>query len=135
MISSGVASIRVEALGISITIADGSIAIEQTKTELPAAPCQRQKARPPQAANKGWFVGTLVGDARRFQKISVKPDLRKRTRSIPDPQEIPVRSSPKPVQPSSLPAVAATYGEPKSGRPNKTATGLEQPYRTSRRFR
>jgi hypothetical protein len=35
--SSGVVSIRVEALGVSITIADGSIAIEQTKTESPAA--------------------------------------------------------------------------------------------------
>jgi hypothetical protein len=37
MNSNGVVSIRVEALGVSITIADGSIAIEQTKTELPAA--------------------------------------------------------------------------------------------------
>jgi hypothetical protein len=35
--SNGVVSIRVEALGVSITIAEGSIAIEQTKTELPAA--------------------------------------------------------------------------------------------------
>jgi hypothetical protein len=32
--SNGVVSIRVEALGVLITIADGSIAIEQTKTEL-----------------------------------------------------------------------------------------------------
>jgi hypothetical protein len=35
--SNGVVSIRVEALGVSITIADGSIAIEQTKAEIPAA--------------------------------------------------------------------------------------------------
>jgi hypothetical protein len=32
--SNGVVSIRVEALGVSITIADGSIAIRQTKTEI-----------------------------------------------------------------------------------------------------
>jgi hypothetical protein len=35
--SKGVVSIRVEALSVSITIADGNIAIEQTKTEVPAA--------------------------------------------------------------------------------------------------
>jgi hypothetical protein len=35
--SNDVVSIRVEALGVSITIADGSIAIEQTKMEIPAA--------------------------------------------------------------------------------------------------
>ena len=35
--TNNVVSIRVEALGVSITIADGSIAIEQTKTEIPAA--------------------------------------------------------------------------------------------------
>src|SRR5262249_38914162 len=35
--SNSVVSIRVQALGVSITIADGSIAIEQTKTETPAA--------------------------------------------------------------------------------------------------
>jgi hypothetical protein len=34
MVSNGVVSIRVEALGVSITIADGNIAIEQTKTEI-----------------------------------------------------------------------------------------------------
>ena len=37
MDTNNVVSIRVEALGVSITIADGSIAIEQTKTEIPAA--------------------------------------------------------------------------------------------------
>jgi hypothetical protein len=37
MSNNDVVSIRVEALGVSITIADGSIAIEQTKTEAPAA--------------------------------------------------------------------------------------------------
>jgi hypothetical protein len=35
--STGVVSIRVEALGVSITIVDGKIAIEQTKAEIPAA--------------------------------------------------------------------------------------------------
>jgi hypothetical protein len=35
--SNNVVSTRVEALGVSITIADGSIAIEHTKTELPTA--------------------------------------------------------------------------------------------------
>jgi len=35
--NNGVVSIRVEALGDSITIADGNIAIEQTKTKTPAA--------------------------------------------------------------------------------------------------
>jgi GcrA cell cycle regulator len=33
----GVVSIRVEALGVSITIADSSIAIQQTRTDIPAA--------------------------------------------------------------------------------------------------
>ena len=42
----GVVSIRVEALGVSITIADGDIAIEQTKTEIPAV----SKAEGPAAA-------------------------------------------------------------------------------------
>ena len=35
--NNGVVSIRVEALGVSITIVDGNIAMEQTKTEIPAA--------------------------------------------------------------------------------------------------
>jgi hypothetical protein len=35
--SNGLVSIRVEALGVAITVVDGKIAIEQTKTELPAA--------------------------------------------------------------------------------------------------
>jgi hypothetical protein len=35
--SSAVVSIRVEAVGVSITIADGSIAIEQMRTEILAA--------------------------------------------------------------------------------------------------
>ena len=34
--NNGVVSIRVEALGVSITIVDGNIAIEQTKPEIPA---------------------------------------------------------------------------------------------------
>jgi hypothetical protein len=48
--SKGVVSIRVEALGVSITIADGNIAIEQTKTEIPAASTvPKQENSAPQA--------------------------------------------------------------------------------------
>jgi hypothetical protein len=46
LMGKGVVSIRVEALGVSITIADGDIAIEQTKTEIPAV----SKAEGPAAA-------------------------------------------------------------------------------------
>jgi hypothetical protein len=54
MASSGVVSIRVEALGVSITIADGSIAIEQTKKEIPATAVLKTRwpARPYRTARR-----------------------------------------------------------------------------------
>src|SRR5262249_10077284 len=58
-------SIRVEALGVSITIADGSIAIAQTKTEIPAG------------------TAPTMGD----------PAVASR-QALPNSQEIPVQPSP-----------------------------------------
>jgi hypothetical protein len=46
MWSAAVSSLRVEALGVSITISDSSIAIEQTKTEITAAGTTTKKAKP-----------------------------------------------------------------------------------------
>jgi hypothetical protein len=50
----GVVSIRVEALGVSITIADGSIAIEQTRPETSAAANWGDLARYTKARSRSW---------------------------------------------------------------------------------
>jgi hypothetical protein len=103
----------------------GSIAIEQSKTELPAVAAP--KAESPTAAScqalQKSSGSPLQASPTNVPTNQPLPDLRKRTQSLPDPREIPVRASPMPVQPSSSPAVAATYGEPKSGRQDQPPPG------------
>jgi hypothetical protein len=55
-----VVSIRVEALGVSITIADGSIAIEQTKTEIPAVGAAPKVGSPAAATNETVPASTVI---------------------------------------------------------------------------
>jgi hypothetical protein len=90
--SNDVVRIRVEALSVSITIADGSIAIEQTKTEIPAGTAPKMES--PAAANP---VQASPASVPTNQPL---PNLPKRTQSLPDSQEIPARASPMPVRPS-----------------------------------
>jgi hypothetical protein len=75
--NSSVVSIRVEALGVSITIADGSIAIEQTKTELPAAAVPKVESRAVAISKAGESVDNH-GDGR-----SPQVDLVRRGRAVP----------------------------------------------------
>jgi hypothetical protein len=58
--SKGVVSIRVEALGVSITIVDGNIAIEQTKTEVPADGAAPKVEGPAAATNQAAPVSAVV---------------------------------------------------------------------------
>ena len=69
--SNNVVSIRVEALGVSITIADGSIAIEQTKTEIPAAAVL--KAEGPVAATGGAAPASGCQPLPDLHEIPVRP--------------------------------------------------------------
>jgi hypothetical protein len=61
--SNDVVSIRVEALGVSITIADGSIAIEQRKTEIPAVSAVPKVESPAAATSETVPVRTVTPDA------------------------------------------------------------------------
>jgi hypothetical protein len=58
--SNNVVSIRVEALGVSITIADGSIAIEQTKTEIPAVSAAPKVESPAAATSETVPTSTVI---------------------------------------------------------------------------
>jgi hypothetical protein len=66
--SNDVVSIRVKALGVSITIADGSIAIEQTRTEIPVSAAV-PKVESPAAATSG-AVPASAGVAERVAPFS-----------------------------------------------------------------
>jgi hypothetical protein len=58
--SNGVVSIRVEAQGVSITIADGSIAIEQSKMEIPAVSAAPKVESPAAANSETVPVSTVI---------------------------------------------------------------------------
>jgi hypothetical protein len=117
--SNNVVSIRVEALGVSITIVDGSIAIEQAKTEIPAV----------SAVVKGVDGSTVRRDSGaetpvidELEQTSGRPSPLSRN----GPTGLPGEAKPVPASPRSPVRAGAHFGKGQEHRSSQNETAMEQ---------